>query len=109
MNEQIKAELDVFAKDASLAEAKRINGLRAVFGEVSCFSLLSLSSQLGWCMSSECCILQLIFCFCYRFILIQLELWQSEGKLRTFWLIQRTMNGYPFLQNYVEVVKSCKL
>ncbi|KAE8077372.1 hypothetical protein FH972_015943 [Carpinus fangiana] len=34
VNEQIKAELDVFAKDASLAEAKRINGLRAVFGEV---------------------------------------------------------------------------
>lgn len=55
MNEQIKAELDVFAKEASLAEAKRINGLRAVFGEVSCFSLLSLSSQLGWCMSCECC------------------------------------------------------
>ena len=36
MNEQIKAELDVFAKEATLAEAKRINGLRAVFGEVSC-------------------------------------------------------------------------
>ena len=34
VNEQIKAELDVFAKDATLAEAKRINGLRAVFGEV---------------------------------------------------------------------------
>ncbi|XP_062145946.1 alanine--tRNA ligase [Alnus glutinosa] len=34
VNEQIKAELDVFAKEASLAEAKRINGLRAVFGEV---------------------------------------------------------------------------
>lgn len=34
VNEQIKAELDVFAKDASLDEAKHINGLRAVFGEV---------------------------------------------------------------------------
>ncbi|XP_044490104.1 alanine--tRNA ligase-like [Mangifera indica] len=34
VNEQIKAELDVFAKEATLAEAKRINGLRAVFGEV---------------------------------------------------------------------------
>ncbi|KAK2664774.1 hypothetical protein Ddye_003348 [Dipteronia dyeriana] len=34
VNEQIKAELDVFAKEATLADAKRINGLRAVFGEV---------------------------------------------------------------------------
>lgn len=35
MNEQIKAELDVFAKEATLADAKRVYGLRAVFGEVS--------------------------------------------------------------------------
>lgn len=35
VNEQIKAELDVSAKEASLADAKRVNGLRAVFGEVS--------------------------------------------------------------------------
>ena len=35
VNEQIKAELDVYSKEATLAEAKRINGLRAVFGEVS--------------------------------------------------------------------------
>ncbi|XP_042064791.1 alanine--tRNA ligase-like [Salvia splendens] len=34
VNEQIKAELDVFAKEAKLADAKRVNGLRAVFGEV---------------------------------------------------------------------------
>ncbi|KAJ8747823.1 hypothetical protein K2173_012412 [Erythroxylum novogranatense] len=34
VNEQIKSELDVFSKEATLAEAKRINGLRAVFGEV---------------------------------------------------------------------------
>jgi len=34
VNEQIKAELDVSAKEATLAEAKGINGLRAVFGEV---------------------------------------------------------------------------
>ncbi|KAA8534635.1 hypothetical protein F0562_032106 [Nyssa sinensis] len=34
VNEQIKAELDVFAKEAALVDAKRINGLRAVFGEV---------------------------------------------------------------------------
>ncbi|KAL6576678.1 hypothetical protein OROMI_010954 [Orobanche minor] len=33
VNEQIKAELDVFAKETKLADAKRINGLRAVFGE----------------------------------------------------------------------------
>lgn len=34
VNEQIKAELDVFAKEAALVDAKRVNGLRAVFGEV---------------------------------------------------------------------------
>eukprot|EP00257_Ricinus_communis_P022363 XP_015582068.1 alanine--tRNA ligase [Ricinus communis] len=34
VNEQIKAELEVSAKEATLSEAKRINGLRAVFGEV---------------------------------------------------------------------------
>ncbi|XP_057456647.1 alanine--tRNA ligase-like [Lotus japonicus] len=34
VNEQIKAELDVNAKEVTLADAKRINGLRAVFGEV---------------------------------------------------------------------------
>lgn len=35
VNEQIKAELDVFSKETSLSDAKSINGLRAVFGEVS--------------------------------------------------------------------------
>ncbi|KAL2545633.1 Alanine--tRNA ligase [Forsythia ovata] len=34
VNEQIKAELDVFSKETRLADAKRVNGLRAVFGEV---------------------------------------------------------------------------
>ncbi|KAG6426634.1 hypothetical protein SASPL_110861 [Salvia splendens] len=34
VNEQIKAELDVFAKETKLADAKHVNGLRAVFGEV---------------------------------------------------------------------------
>ncbi|XP_015900832.3 alanine--tRNA ligase [Ziziphus jujuba] len=34
VNEQIKDELEVFAKEANLGEAMRINGLRAVFGEV---------------------------------------------------------------------------
>ncbi|MBA0682792.1 hypothetical protein Goari_024485 [Gossypium aridum] len=34
VNEQIKSELDVYSKEVTLAEAKRINGLRAVFGEV---------------------------------------------------------------------------
>ncbi|KAG9457092.1 hypothetical protein H6P81_001600 [Aristolochia fimbriata] len=34
VNQQIKDELDVFASEANLSEAKRITGLRAVFGEV---------------------------------------------------------------------------
>ncbi|KAK6936499.1 DHHA1 domain [Dillenia turbinata] len=34
VNSQIGDELDVFSKEATLAGAKRINGLRAVFGEV---------------------------------------------------------------------------
>ncbi|XP_047319676.1 alanine--tRNA ligase-like [Impatiens glandulifera] len=34
VNEQIKAEMDVFSKEATLSEAKRVKGLRAVFGEV---------------------------------------------------------------------------
>ncbi|KAL5552999.1 hypothetical protein UlMin_040400 [Ulmus minor] len=34
VNEQIKEELVVSAKEATLEDAKRINGLRAVFGEV---------------------------------------------------------------------------
>ena len=34
MNEQIRAELGVYAKEVPLVDAKRINGLRAVFGEV---------------------------------------------------------------------------
>ncbi|KAK4757969.1 hypothetical protein SAY87_019270 [Trapa incisa] len=34
VNEQIKAELDVFSKEATLSEVKQINGLRAVFGEI---------------------------------------------------------------------------
>lgn len=37
VNDQIKAELDVFANEATLADAKRITGLRAVFGEVILF------------------------------------------------------------------------
>ncbi|GAB4831641.1 hypothetical protein Ancab_005652 [Ancistrocladus abbreviatus] len=34
INHQIKAELDVYAKRVTLSDAKRINGLRAVFGEI---------------------------------------------------------------------------
>ncbi|KAG1327523.1 putative Alanine--tRNA ligase [Cocos nucifera] len=34
VNQQIKDELDVYAKEASLAAAKQITGLRAVFGEI---------------------------------------------------------------------------
>lgn len=41
VNEQIEAELDVYSKEATLMDAKRINGLRAVFGEV-CIELFHL-------------------------------------------------------------------
>ncbi|MCL7052207.1 hypothetical protein MKW94_009545 [Papaver nudicaule] len=34
VNKQINSELDVYATEATLADAKRINGLRSVFGEV---------------------------------------------------------------------------
>ncbi|KAL8152233.1 hypothetical protein V2J09_009993 [Rumex salicifolius] len=34
VNKQIKAELDVYSKEATLADAKSIKGLRAVFGEI---------------------------------------------------------------------------
>ncbi|KAK4761778.1 hypothetical protein SAY87_029662 [Trapa incisa] len=34
VNEQIKSELDVFSKEATLSAVKQINGLRAVFGEI---------------------------------------------------------------------------
>ncbi|VFQ73750.1 unnamed protein product [Cuscuta campestris] len=34
VNEQIEAEMDVFSQEATLTDAKRIKGLRAVFGEV---------------------------------------------------------------------------
>lgn len=39
VNKQINAELNVFSKEANLSDAKGINGLRAVFGEVSWNSL----------------------------------------------------------------------
>lgn len=87
--------MDVSAKEATLAEAKRINGLRAVFGEVSnVFSkfLLVLS----------CIIFLNILPWC-RSILILLELCQLDKKLRIFLLTPRMKNGYLFHQNYVEV------
>jgi alanyl-tRNA synthetase len=34
VNQQIKDKLEVFAREIKLADAKRINGLRAVFGEI---------------------------------------------------------------------------
>lgn len=40
VNQQIKDKLEVFAREIKLADAKRINGLRAVFGEVSFVSRL---------------------------------------------------------------------
>ncbi|KAJ6916685.1 hypothetical protein NC652_019181 [Populus alba x Populus x berolinensis] len=42
VNGQIKDELDVFAKETALTEAKQINSLRAVFGEVSLAALFAL-------------------------------------------------------------------
>jgi alanyl-tRNA synthetase len=39
VSKQIRDELPVYAKEASLAEAKRIMGLRAVFGEVLHFHI----------------------------------------------------------------------
>lgn len=36
VNQQIEDELDVYGREANLVDAKRIVGLRAVFGEVSC-------------------------------------------------------------------------
>lgn len=77
VNDQIKAELEVSAKEATLSEAKRINGLRAVFGEVT------------W--HYDCFLIKCIF-FCeflhwrlfgFRFILTQLELSQLVERLRT--------------------------
>lgn len=47
VNEQIKAELDVYSKEVTLAEAKRINGLRAVFGEVSLSIFLIMAFFFG--------------------------------------------------------------
>lgn len=47
VNEQIKAELDVYSKEVTLAEAKRINGLRAVFGEVSLSIFLIMAFLFG--------------------------------------------------------------
>ena len=52
MNKQIKDELDVFSKESVLSEAKRIKGLRAVFGEVSCPPVLLQIAMRFW------------FCFC---------------------------------------------
>ena len=48
MNQQIKDELDVYASEIKLEDAKRINGLRAVFGEVS---FLTSLRHLTYCMS----------------------------------------------------------
>jgi hypothetical protein len=49
VSQQIRDGMTVYAKEASLAEAKRIMGLRAVFGEVSvkpaAFNRMSTSCQ----------------------------------------------------------------
>ncbi|KAJ8770034.1 hypothetical protein K2173_009783 [Erythroxylum novogranatense] len=52
VNEQIKSELDVFSKEATLAEAKRINGLRAVLEKSiqTQFELCQLVNKLRTCL-----------------------------------------------------------
>lgn len=46
VNQQIKEKLEVFAREIKLADAKRINGLRAVFGEVSFLTQLDIPYSL---------------------------------------------------------------
>jgi alanyl-tRNA synthetase len=53
VNGQIKDELGVFAKEATLAEAKQINGLRAVFGEVRLAALYAPYSDFFACRLSS--------------------------------------------------------
>ena len=48
MNQQIKDELEVSAQEIKLADAKRINGLRAVFGEVRSLTQLIPSSHVSF-------------------------------------------------------------
>jgi alanyl-tRNA synthetase len=45
VNQQIKDELEVSAQEIKLADAKRINGLRAVFGEVCSLTQLDIPSS----------------------------------------------------------------
>lgn len=68
VNEQIEAELDVFAKEATLTDAKRIKGLRAVFGEVSSsgFLIVFWSSVVHEPQSAE---LYLLFTCCLQYVI----------------------------------------
>lgn len=85
VNEQIKAELDVYAKETPLPEAKGINGLRAVFGEVSyiSFSFLIFPFLIG---SILYFLLRgsLIFALGSRSTLIQLGLCLLDKKLKNY-------------------------
>ena len=62
VNEQIISELDVYSKEATLAEAKRINGLRAVFGEVSLSIFLHFGFLIWLCTS----ILEVMLCYAFN-------------------------------------------
>ena len=108
VNEQINAELDVFSKEASLADAKSINGLRAVFGEVSRNSFMIILYCLFFTIPFpevlvDFTVLQNAFHLICRFIQTQSGLYLLVGKWRISWLIQEKKNGYQFLQNFVEV------
>jgi len=58
VNQQIKDELEISAQEIKLADAKRINGLRAVFGEVCSLSQLHIPSSRVVCL--PCCFTQII-------------------------------------------------
>ena len=54
VKKQIEDELEVFAQEIKLADAERINGLRAVFGEVCSLTLRGIPcSHISVCL--PCC------------------------------------------------------
>ena len=107
VNEQIKAELDVFAKEAKLADAKRVNGLRAVFGEVRLENLYtgSILSEFSGCLHFVFHLSVIFFFLLCRCILTLFGLYQSVAKWRIYLQILKAKNGYQSPQSYVEVSK----
>lgn len=70
MNEQIKSELDVFSKEARLVDAKHVNGLRAVFGEVIIFFYYTSFLDMG----TFHMIVLPVSVLHYRFLLIDIDI-----------------------------------